>query len=413
MRISDLPNRNPLERFRSDRRLDPYYDGMWTNGAQVAWLDHESARGGAEAGALTRGAWRPDEQEPSLARVLESRGRERRARYIETLAVLLMWRTATQEQLESFIGLDLLGWRVARSLHTMWSAGLIDLGASLVAMSDAYPRVARPHRDFDFTKLAERMTLTDWAGVSAGQVLEAGSQNDRHNVLTTELGLRAAELLPVPVVAGELLATVRSLAPDGVTVPASTRRGADLMMVRGDGTRVLIETTATVPRSQDKADRWADVLLEDRDEQLVVVFLHCPRVTATAKAERKVLAQQVRAAGRRTVRHQIGRVEQRMFVADWRDWFPARHEVSDRFMSLSAQRVAGDGWEWVALLDPFDLPGTSSPWARELVEMAPYLYGLPHWMRQPEQSFLEKWAERNCVQEFPAREGLRPGPKSR
>ena len=238
--------------------------------------------------------------------------------------------------------------------------------------------------------VTDMLGYADWVAVTGGYPWTRGHQQDRHNLLATELGLRVAEHCDVGAVLGESLSRHDLLSPGYAGDTAN--RCADLTLVRPDGMRIAVEITGSINREfARKADRWAELLAgTDPDSTgLAVVFVDAapPDRGAQVAAEmrRAILAQVARAA------HQVPgsagrRVSERMAAVGWQSWFPASRTGSTAFTALQCVRPtgpAGDRWEPVRLLDPADLraPAENHGDAAAVANCAALL-GVPHWLRQ-------------------------------
>ena len=115
------------------------------------------------------------------------------------------------------------------------------------------------------------------------------------------------------------------------------------------------------------------------------------------------------------------RVAERIAIADWQEWFPARHVLSQHFFDLRCLTPSGPRdrlWQvqhWLAprprrrLSRPFD-PAPSAPDFTAVIDNVQSLAGIPHWARNPENG-VRMWqlmlAERNR-DHFPVPESARP-----
>lgn len=407
--------------LRAENRVDPYWDGMWETSSSAAWWQRASIERMVEAGLLpARGMWsRPLPRDE--ARWQAFQGARLPQNRVAALAAINLWRTLTFEQLAAITGVETVTSERAGDVHLLWSSGLVDVGRMALPGRNRLPLLARPSSQGDWDQLVDLVNFDDWVGISAGTDWRWGSQSmsERHNSLAAELCLRAAEYSPVPLVLGEHLCALKTVRPPGVQLsPQQANLAADGMLVRTDGLRVMVELTVTTARIHQKAARWANMLAEDRHRSLAVVFVHAPHPDKPSAGERKTLHKAVFEAGHASMQHVVADVPRRLMVADWQDWFPARHEVGDDFDSLVVDRAVGgegDRWQQVSLLDPFDLPGPDGlPGATAILDNAHMLLGVPHWMRDPAGvSALSLWSELNSVEPLPRMEGLPLPPQAR
>lgn len=415
--LADLPNANPVVRYRSQNRLDPYFDGMWETGSSASWWQRDVIESMASNGLLKGSVWtRPAEKGQAVSGLFGNRSAGRRKK---VLAAINLWRTMTFEQLGAISGEHGQDSPNSADVHALWSAGFADVGKLTTPGTSHLPYLVRPNTRGDWDQLFDMLRFDDWVGITAGQPWRWGSQHDRHNVLLTELALRVAEYCPVPVVLGEQLAALNAMQPPGVplTKQQSTLAG-DAVLVRSDGLRIVVELTVSTRQVAAKAQRWADMLAAEDRGSMVVLFLLATHPTMPAGRRRKELFKAVHGAARSSMTHVLQGVPERMFVCEWLDWFPQRHLADRGFTELRALRSTGpsddDRWEPVSLLDPFDLPGPDG-WAEafDIIANVRYLYGVPHWLRGGSVSATQVWGELNGVQPFPPMEGLPAPPQVR
>lgn len=415
--VDRFVSRNPVEGVRAGERLDPYFDGLWESGSSAAWFESDVVAAQGRHGIVSGGAWsRPMDRQDALVKVCS--GPSRRTD-LAVLAAVNLWRTLTFEQVAAIVGRPGLAGRRPASIHRLWSAGLVDVGVpASIARSSQVPALLRPAARGDWARLEGLVTFDDWVGVTAGQPWRRGSQHDRHNVLLAELALRAAEVSPVAMVFGEQLAAVGRMAVPGVEVsPWSANLAGDAVVVRGDGLRIVVELTVSTSNLERKAERWAGLLASDAGRMLAVCFVHAPHPSLPDGGRAGEVRRKVAAAANGTVGQQLAGVPQRMMVARWGDWFPARHAVSDGFVSLRAYRPSGVGerrWRPVHMLDPFDLAGPQGGAGLAVLANAGWLYGVPHWLRGGRGvSPSVAWAARHGVRPFPRQEGVPDPPQVR
>lgn len=412
MRLSELPNRNPVEELRSHHRPDPYWDGMWDN-SRAFWVEVGDQRRRIEAGLLTGSehgsAWlRPPDTNDVLGAALPTHrgGRDQR---VAGIAASVMWRTLLAEQVAAICGNPVWAATRPRPARDLYRAGIVDIGISPFGASQ--PILVRPNSNAPWRDVLGALTFDEKVGITAGMPLRWGSQHDRHNVLTTELALRAAEVLPVRLVAGEHLCSVpRMYGPgSGIDIPeTAVNFAADAMLVRSDGLRIMVEMTASVGDLSRKLNRWGQVLASDsRTRHMAVVFVFAPHPDAPTRGDWDRLREQVRASAHRWT---LEGVPERMFVAKWTDWFPARHEVSADWRSLAAEcptgvGVAGEigsGWETRRLLDPFEVDGPKLD-SDPLASNQQFLLGVPFWLRTgaDENALRDLWLDATGRAPFP------------
>jgi hypothetical protein len=219
--------------------------------------------------------------------------------------------------------------------------------------------------------------------------------------LATELGLRVAEYADrVATVLPESYSRLSQLAgpeaPSGYPRPKSSRRAADLTVVRDDGLKIALELTASRGSNLERKVRAYARLFAGGVHGLVVVFVVAPSIDAAAPAPGKV-----RNLVQRVIEEQVREMPGSSFdptahrfgVVSWEDWFPGPGLVSEQFFHLTAQRSLDAGlgrWQAAAFLDEASVtldPERHGPikvaedrWLRP-VEFARLLGSTPHWMR--------------------------------
>ena len=253
--------------FSAPNRVDPYWDGVWEIGSQASWERAELLRRKLDAG-MDRNYLAPRfaGRDEALEYLTSSFSTD----WLRMLGAVLMWRTMTSQQLAAITGADQNSGLSAPTIRAAFEAGLIDLGSWSSALRRASLKsdatwLVRPSRDSRqaFRHLSRHMTWPEWVSVTAGQDWSVGMQHSRHNALTVELALRLAEYADVGTVLGERLGTIDLLAGSGIgrDIYDADGRSADAVIVRPDGLRIAIETTASTSRILEaKMRRWAQTL---------------------------------------------------------------------------------------------------------------------------------------------------------
>jgi hypothetical protein len=399
--LAALSSNTPTHPQRSSTRLDPYWDGVWQHGSVAQWASREHLERMEAAGiSARRPKWLSHTRDEALARIDENWQMK-----LDLLGVLASWRTVTAEQFAAFSGRRMPDKRMERALGDMFALDLIDTGAlwtpGVSGAAASRARMLRPSASNAFDQIIKpRMTFAEWVSVTSGEKFLTGGQYDRHNILTAELVLRIAEHLQVATALGERQALMADVAfrSGGAEVPphlVNSQKAGDAVIVRADGLRIVVEVTASWSKGAErKAQMWADAMQRRpmSEAGFVVVFVIADRTNA-GRGSRRSLDSEVRKSVASTVRFQPGtihnRTANRMFVVDWRDWFPARHEVSDDFLFLAAQRPSGPNgaWQSVSLFDANALPAPTD--TRALTAVAHYASGLrlvPHQLRRNRQA---------------------------
>ena len=430
-RLADMASRCPVEGVTAGQRFDPFFDGLWEDGSSAVWTNREVSSRLEQVGFT---------KVPKLMRMPADRARVSLlsgrlwTEKLRFLAALDSWRTLTCEQAAAMAGTNNLLDAASTIPRSMWNLDLIDLGQFRGMTGRGFSRrgwLYRPARTQAFdNEVVPNLTLPEWVGVTAGLPWDPGGQFDRHNVLATELGLRAAEFADVGAVLGEKLSKAELLCahlPPGL-LPRGETKAADLTIVRRDGLRIAVEVTANQSATfSRKVQRWAQLLDSAplADSGLVVVFVVArPAGSTEGRSLRNLVAKRI-AHETKAWPGQVGdRVADRMFVASWQEWFPARHRLAPGFLSLRAlspSGPAGDLWQVKQLLGETALPfRPRNPAAvRAVLHNSQALAGVPWWIRQPEVApsvadLLLSRVDRDAIPAGPASGGLalyeNPGP---
>lgn len=315
-------------------RVDPFYRGLFGDGARFVWADFGLCREADEAGLLgLRQGFRVDSG--LLPRVLAGVDR---GSVVGLLGLVVGWRTVSVSQLCGFLGLPVS--KVWRLVLGLWGFGLVELGFACNGLKLCRERglvLVRPRRDEGaWLGLRWLLSRSEWTRASWG-VGVGGGHFDRHNVLMSELGLRVWSYCGgVGLVLGEPLASMdllfgsglgRSPVLDGRGVPRVDGRRGDGVFVRPDGLRVVVELTVRdSPSLSVKVRRWLEYLGSNSLERCGVVLLLVGAGRVPGEGER--------------VRHHVGGLfggfpewawRGRVFWVDWCDWFPGEGLVDGGF----------------------------------------------------------------------------------
>ena len=393
------------EGFGASERLDPFWDGVWTNGSSAVWVSEELA-GRQVASGLARIPAKLDMSPVEAIRILSSN--KTRGPRLSALAAMDQWRTLSGEQLAALTGWSALSSASSKILTALFTAGVADLGEFANPLRRGAhadrTRLVRPSRSLGFDELIDpTLSQQERVSVTGGLPWDFSRQYDRHNLISTEMGLRVAEFCEVGTVLGEKLSTADLLAWSGLgrTGECKDKRAADLTVVRQDGLRIAVEVTASAGDDfAAKVRRWAHVLAGNSlaSSGLAVLFVEAapPGNTARPSKRQRRVIEEVRKQVAKVVMEFPGtagdRVASRIGVARWQDWFPASHQATAGFVSLDAVRPTGppgtpsdpnSRWEPVSFLDPFDLefePHDPSAMT-SVITASSMLLGVPHWLR--------------------------------
>lgn len=401
--MEDLRSRVPAKALGACGRRDVFWSGDWIDrGSPVAWKSRSSVLSEwGQHGDGARAEWpngMPVDPNDAEHRIVESAYRQER---LAMLGALDQWRTATAEQVASIAGMSTRTVMHSRVAGSLLGSGLVDYGVPVAEIARSrrlrvpHLPVFRPGLSRQFEQLvAPNVSYGELVAVTGGREFSASRQFDRHNMLATELGLRAAEFLPqVDSVIGEKLSRA-DLIFEGLE---SSQAGGDLTIVREDGLRIVVELTASVSdRFRDKVDRWARLLerYSLNSSGVVVLFVEAAKPEESGRSG-TVLAQIAKQVSRVASAHPglAGRaVADRMFVASWSTLFPGTHLASEDFLSLRASCPAGPRtqggvasrrWEERDLMDQdqVSLAPDDSEALRAVTVSSGTLAGSPFWLR--------------------------------
>lgn len=420
---SMLPSACTVDDVATHNRVDPYWDRLWAPGSQAVWTTGQLERTRADIGAGHTNSRHRMPQAEAMRLLTTNKGRAAR---LAGWSVVDSWRTVSAEQMAAFTGCPLFLDPSCSNIAASFLVDLLDFGTfshpSRRLPGKGRGMLYRPGNSDAFDKLiAPTLTFPEWVAVTGGTPWSSGGQYDRHNVLSAELALRAAEYLPIGAVLGEKHATVDLLAGTGIgkTVKNPDNRRADGVIVRTDGMRLAYELTATASAAfENKVRRWAKILSERPLETsgLTIVFIAAPHPDrpVTGRDPRgeiyrrlsKVLTE-FPGTGKNSPAARIG-------VATWDEWFPARHELSEEFFTLTADFAVGAGrgaQKWV----PRQLLGDYgfTPWETfdptAVVDNAPLIAATPHWFRKGDHTHLIGTPMSRVREEIPQPAPVRPG----
>lgn len=412
-RLGDLRgSRTPADSFRSALRADPYWDQMFPTGTSDGWVSASQYRQTIPAQRKWSGvpASYVMSREEALAELSTNRNR---ASILTALGAADSWRTVTREQLAAISGSDVLANPYPAALSAAYSAGLLSHGYVSSGPNRLAPRSRRMSMwavgddRSAYARYARTLTMAERISITGGTPWTAERRFERHNVLATELALRAAELTRVTTVLGEKQCSVASvLASTGNRVEkADDQRRADLGLVRPDGLTVFVEVTASSGHAfQRKMERWAQLLQRHPVYDLPVVVLvldistpQQQRVASPENSARALVRKTVLESVRQFPGSRTNRTASRIGYASWAEWFPDRHEIDDSFLSLTAHFPVGtdsrDHWERVPIMDTSAVPYAQGSAARAetLLANTRLLAGTPYWLRLGTRPDLGSW----------------------
>ncbi|WP_026552862.1 hypothetical protein [Arthrobacter sp. H20] len=397
-----MPSACTLEEVATHNRSDPYWDKLWAPGSTANWVSGSMERTRVDIDPSRTNKRLMMERAEALRLLNINQGRAAR---LAGWSCLDSWRTLSAEQMAAMTGsLSYLDPRCS-SVAASFSLDLTDIGKFPMAthrdVGLGRRVLYRPGTSNAFDDLIKpTLTWPEWVSVTGGYPWSHGGQYDRHNLLATEIALRAAEYLPVGAVLGEKFATVDLLAGSGLgkTVKKPDQRRADGIIIRPDGLRIAYELTATASASfESKVRRWAQILADRPLETsgLVIVFVAAshPERLSSGNDPRPEIYRRIAKVLKDFPGTGADSPAARIGVASWDEWFPARHELGEAFFSLEADFATTQGkgaQRWA----PRQLFGdyAFTPWetfdATAVVDNAPVILATPHWMRTGDHTHL-------------------------
>jgi len=379
-------------------RADPFWSTVWPNsngGPVIVWRSIHSELAMTNAGIpmqIRVGRRRHTRTAPEAIALLH----RRRSRII-TLGAVNLWRTATGQQLAAITGQPGLNSPTSDETGLLFDAGLIQRGRFCypgVRSLNQAPEVFRPDTQADKVDL-RNLRYADWLGATLGGQSIKGHQYDRHNILTTELSLRAGEICPLRSVLGEAAATWPKLF--GSKLRPNPHRSADAVWIREDGLKIAVELTATItPATIKKIEQLAELLARDKSKSLVVLFVVAAQPQdSRANDVTGRLRQAVKKSAHSSMSRILAEVDRRMTIAKWSDWFPAPGLAEPEFVQLRAQRYSAKDDDWLPtnLLDPYDVsfPGADFDAMHAMFANLNDVLGTPWWMRTGEGADLDAY----------------------
>lgn len=351
--------------LRTHMRDDPYYSSLFTLSSRAAWTGRDLIQREMEAGADLRvpGPFRKSVEimaSPDDDPVGDMLAKHREDA-LRMLSAVNMWRTLTVPQMAAMIGAS----RWARSqwpipVARAHAAGFVQAGVLTSLVRSDLPALLRVDPDGDPGSLLDRLSFSEWLGVTSGQLWRGSTTPDRHNIMVVELALRIAQMCPgAGVVLGEMVGNHDLLL--GVENARLARRRADSVIIRKDGLRIVIEATAS-DRFVGKMENWVEFLVADKSKSTVVVFVEMVRPGYSSESTYQAIFRGLSKAVSSSMSAVAAQVLDRMFLVRWSDWFPGPGLVTPDFATLPATRYSGDGtgshpsWQRVDLLDPQHLP---------------------------------------------------------
>jgi hypothetical protein len=398
LNLIDLPTECLDDTVRIGNRIDPYWADLWPVGSTASWVDLKAATAQIAAKVGRMPSYLTGDPAAAETKIADI---SKLPAHLNVLSVLDSWGAATGEQLAAFTGLSHLANGTSQTMTDLFTTELVDVGvfSNVLFNTRNTPRgrLYRQSKSGAFQqKVSPMLTYSEWVSTTGGiDSRVGGGQHDRHNVITTEVALRIAEVCDVGAVVGEKLSSADLLGYTGLGLPSkglTYTRAADATIIRRDGARIALEVTATFGRALEaKMQHWADLIASRRmdDSGLAVMFLLIDKPNGKKGASSNKLRSGIYRALREAVRNTPGvsydRVASRIGIADYREWFPEMGKVSPCFFALECDTATGPPdalWERSKFLDNTDLPfHPTGDWATAALDNMSMLRSIPHWLR--------------------------------
>lgn len=368
-------------------RIDPYWEGVWTQQTVIVWTSLSLAKRQQALGKITIPTRWKMEHDAALKYVWKQSNLDA---MLKVLGALNSWQNMSLEQLATLINEPRVMSPDDSLIRALFALELVDYGIlsnGLVRGTNSnHPSeiMVRCSRSKSFNKLIlPNLSRAETVAVTGRMDWKVLHNAPRHNMLMVELGLRATELCETGTVLGERYSTVQHLF--GLNGNAS----GDGVVVRGDGLRIVFELTASVnEKFKKKVEAWARLLEKYPLETsgVVVVFVEA----ADPERHKQVgkVSSRIRNVIENTVRRFPGtlhnRISSRIGFVQWTHWFPSARTVSPDFPLLTAQFPSGvygqDLWQRVDMADIFELEFTPAPTfdAERVIRDTPILAGIHH-----------------------------------
>lgn len=358
-------------------REDPMYETPWTEGSSAAWIwrkkadaEHERARTTYPPGTI---------RDKDQARKLVA---DHPAIAAAAVGALAVHATLSVEQVAAFAGIEADDLISSGVLQALWSMGAVKFGHVTNTWDRCWEQTLWTIDDKSVitTHVLPLLSGAEALAMTAGQAIHVSQRHDRHAVLNAEVVLRTAEFTSVGTVLGERLSDLKSLFDKD-----TTRRG-DLIAVRADGLRIVLEVVAhDNQKFGEKVDFWAEQLATPGRGygMTMVVFVVAADPNSDASRARGLRGRVSAAIVKARAKHgATWRGHDRMGMVSWDDWFPAAGEMTQAFASLTV-RFPESRLTHASVLDPEVVP-CAHPGDREyvaVIENTSLLAQTPAWLR--------------------------------
>jgi len=379
--LSELPSKAAKPYTRSANRMDAFWE-LISPSLTFTWVSRTDAEMLAKSGRKLLPWFDLSVSRGEALRSFWDVERRKVPRNITmlTLAAVYHWSILTTEQLAAIVGVPVL----EHELRLLWQAELLSRG-SIVCPSlqrRAYApiwKVARHYRSFPLNR-----KLTPWEriGLTGGQPWNPWTPFVTHDLITVDVSLRVAELVPsIAAIFSSRFATPHLLM-EHPPLSANSARG-DAVWVREDGLRIVVELTGSgFVISQRKVERWAELLEADQEKKLFVLFIIGIGMSYPAARRRFSIQRHKRLILEASQSHPDA--ADRLGFMLLEEWFPSRGMAVRDFHSLPVWKPTPSGeFKRISLVSPGDIEVGDVDLAEALapIRNARKLYGVPSWLR--------------------------------
>lgn len=356
-------------------RVDPYFEGLWEGSSHYYWSSFNQIAARTPRARTWHGRLIPGEKTAWTV----IRDPQNLIHALTVIAVVSAYRTMTEQQCAGFVSVPqtVLFDEIVMALFRV---GLIDLGW-FVGAGEAevgWP-VGLKIGDTRAPWWELRRSLTNeqrWATTPGGKLVR-GLQPERHNIVTSEVMLRAAQFLPGVVVGGEAQSVMFRITGTERTGPS---RG-DGVIVFPHGDMCVIETSGSFFGLEvgKKVRHWVDALYRSRVCRPYIIFVNTvsPQRVPDSMSHIRASIQKVLATSYSGPYYRD--VWRHVCLVHYEDWFTREKQPTERFMNLTVSRYDGDTGCWydAPLVDEFAVVGEPAPLYRGLCST----FITPSWTR--------------------------------
>ena len=372
-------------------RDDPVYE-PWLFDNSINWQWHWKLEEGDYVrdihGQPSRQAKKvPDFEltEATLKRIVKSQPLKR------IIGALHGWHQLNAKQLCAFTGIDQRN--LTRYTQPLFKAGILERGEyNVPTRNEQRNYLWRLNYGEGYKEVIKAVNLRDYYNLTYDIQATGSRPHERHNITVAEIVLRWLEVNNVFETQG--------IGPERVNQPRLMIPGneevfnADASIVRHDGLRIMLEVTQASNTGFliRKMHRWMKLLASApySESGIHVIFINCSPYTPDdmSRSFRKIHATELIPEKTGLDPQQNFRAASRITFASYRDWFPDRWMVSDRFVNLTSIRRKGEGkepedWEEIDLFGDdqikFKPNNPKIDWFAP-AQTLPELYSTPPWV---------------------------------